>query len=99
MGCELNRWWGGRLARRIAGKMVGMVPFGWRVVINAVGLWVVDGLWDSIRLMPPQESVLNAAIFYLALGVLLAAVNSIVKPVGKFVTSPSTSSPLGCSPW
>ncbi|MDR0595033.1 MAG: phage holin family protein [Bifidobacteriaceae bacterium] len=65
-----------------------MVPFGWRIVINAVGLWIVDGLWNSIRLAPPDESVLNQIAQYLVIGLLLAAVNTVVKPLLKVLSFP-----------
>jgi putative membrane protein len=65
-----------------------MVPFGWRIVINAVGLWIVDGLGDSMRLYPEGGSVVSQVLSYLVLGLILAAVNSVVKPVAKFVSFP-----------
>ncbi|MDR1189997.1 MAG: phage holin family protein [Bifidobacteriaceae bacterium] len=65
-----------------------MVPFGWRIVINAVGLWIVDGLWDSMRLVPEHESVLGQIASYLVIGLVLAVVNTVVKPLAKLLSLP-----------
>ena len=66
----------------------GMVPFGWRIVVNAVGLWIVDGLWGSLRLVIEPESIILKVVAYLVLGLLLAAVNTVVKPLVKLVYLP-----------
>ncbi|MDR1117974.1 MAG: phage holin family protein, partial [Bifidobacteriaceae bacterium] len=65
-----------------------MVPFGWRVVINAAGLWAVCALWDSMRLVPGDGSFVSSVLRFLVLGLILAAVDSIVKPVAKFISFP-----------
>ncbi|MDR2565171.1 MAG: phage holin family protein [Bifidobacteriaceae bacterium] len=65
-----------------------MVPFGWRIVINAVGLWIVDGLWDSMRLVPDPESILAQVVCYLVIGFVLAVVNAVVKPLLKVLSLP-----------
>ncbi|MDR3360213.1 MAG: phage holin family protein, partial [Bifidobacteriaceae bacterium] len=65
-----------------------MVPFGWRIVVNACALWIIDGLWDSIRVVPADHSVVESVLFFLILGLLLALVNAVVKPVVKFFSFP-----------
>jgi putative membrane protein len=65
-----------------------MVPFGWRIVVNACALWIIDGLWDSIRVVPADRSVVESALFFLILGLLVALVNAVVKPVVKFFSFP-----------
>ena len=65
-----------------------MVPFGWRIVVNAVGLWIVDGLWNSMRLVPEPESIVAQVLVYLVLGLILAAVNTVVKPLAKLLSLP-----------
>ncbi|MDR2114193.1 MAG: phage holin family protein [Bifidobacteriaceae bacterium] len=65
-----------------------MVPFGWQVVVNAVGLWIVDGLWSSMWVEPAGQSVLTLVVVYLVLGFLLAVVNSVVKPLLKAISFP-----------
>ncbi|MDR1442894.1 MAG: phage holin family protein [Bifidobacteriaceae bacterium] len=65
-----------------------MVPFGWRIVIGAVGLWMVDGLWSSMRLVPGNESIPAQVVSYLVIGLVLAMVNSLVKPLAKLLSLP-----------
>jgi putative membrane protein len=63
-----------------------MVPFGWRIVINAVALWLVDGLWNSVEVTPRDEGVVARIAVYLVVGLIIALVNSIVKPLAKTLT-------------
>ncbi|MDR1119208.1 MAG: phage holin family protein [Bifidobacteriaceae bacterium] len=65
-----------------------MVPFGWQIVVNAVGLWIVDALWSSMRLSPAGSGPLTQIACYLVLGLVLAAVNAVVKPLAKIISFP-----------
>ncbi|MDR2373989.1 MAG: phage holin family protein [Bifidobacteriaceae bacterium] len=65
-----------------------MVPFGWRVLINAAGLFIVDWLWDSMRLVPAHPSIIGQVAAYLGIGLILAVVNLIVRPLVKVVSLP-----------
>ncbi|MDR1634377.1 MAG: phage holin family protein [Bifidobacteriaceae bacterium] len=80
----------GRYPEQRPPQQVGrpMVPFGWRVVVNAVGLWIVDGLWDSMRLVPHPDSILAQIACYLVIGLILAVVNTVVKPLAKLLSLP-----------
>ncbi|MDR1393617.1 MAG: phage holin family protein [Bifidobacteriaceae bacterium] len=65
-----------------------MVPFGWKIVLNAVGLWIVDALWSSMRIIPQDASILTQIAIYLVLGLVLALVNLVIKPLVKVISLP-----------
>jgi putative membrane protein len=65
-----------------------MVPFGWRIVVNALALWIVDGLWGSIHLQGQADGLLGKVVVYLVLGLILAIVNSVIKPLAQVIAFP-----------
>ncbi|MDR0504978.1 MAG: phage holin family protein [Bifidobacteriaceae bacterium] len=65
-----------------------MTEFLTRVVVNAIALWLVDSLWDSIYVTPQGGSISQWALVYLVIGLILTLVNSIIKPVIKVLAFP-----------
>jgi putative membrane protein len=58
-----------------------------RVGVNAIGLWLADHLIDGI-------SIIGLGTFVLA-GILLGAVNAVIRPLALIVTLPLTFMSLG----
>ncbi|MDR1825949.1 MAG: phage holin family protein [Bifidobacteriaceae bacterium] len=69
-----------------------MVAFGWRIVVNAIALWIVDALWGSMRVVTNGHVLVNdlltRILAYLVIGLVLALVNAIVKPLVHVVALP-----------
>jgi putative membrane protein len=65
-----------------------MVPFGWRIIINALALWIVDGLWGSISVDQTNDGLVTRVLVYLVIGLIIALVNSVVKPLAKVIAFP-----------
>jgi putative membrane protein len=69
-----------------------MVAFGWRIVVNAIALWIVDAMWGSMRVVTDGHVVINdlltRILAYLIIGLILALVNALVKPLVHIVAFP-----------
>ena len=65
-----------------------MVPFYWRIVINALALWLVDALMSSITVDTKGNGVVGQVLIYLVIGLLLGVINSVVKPLTHMVAIP-----------
>jgi putative membrane protein len=77
-----------RQSAQFFGSIAFMVPFGWRIVVNALALWIVDGLWSSIWLVGHADGLVGKILTYLVTGLVLAVVNSVVKPLAKILAFP-----------
>jgi len=65
-----------------------VVPFGWRIVINALALWLVDALMTSVWIEKDSDGIIASIAIYLVLGLVLAVINTIVKPIAHFIAFP-----------
>ncbi|QKD78887.1 MULTISPECIES: phage holin family protein [Actinomyces] len=59
-----------------------------RIVGNAAGLWLASRLLPASVSLPANATTLLAIVNLLIIGAVLAAVNSVVKPVAKVLTFP-----------
>jgi putative membrane protein len=65
-----------------------VVSFFSRVAVNAIALWILDGLWHSIWVTPQGTGVVGTILVYLVVALVLALVNAIVKPVVRVLALP-----------
>jgi putative membrane protein len=66
-----------------------MQAFVVRVLINAVAIWVATLVVPALDASPGQgESVWDAAVTFLLLGLIFGLVNAIIKPVVKLFSIP-----------
>ncbi|MCL2788230.1 MAG: phage holin family protein [Micrococcales bacterium] len=72
-----------------------MQRFLMRLVVNSVGLWVIDLLWRSIWVTPAGGGNWQKVAVYLGIGLLLTLVNYTVKPVVKVLAIPVMILTLG----
>jgi len=68
--------------------IVAMVRFHWRIVINALALWLVDALMSTVTVETEDNGMVSRVLVYLVIGLLLAVVNSVVKPLAHLVALP-----------
>lgn len=59
-----------------------------KVVINAVGVWVATQLVDGVSIGTGGDELGRVVIALLAVGLILTLVNTVVRPVVKFLTFP-----------
>lgn len=76
-----------RALHRVACHTEGM-EFFVRVLGNAAGLWIASALIEGITLAADSNDYKNMAINLLIIGLLLALVNSLVKPIVKVLSFP-----------
>ena len=65
-----------------------MVPFGWRIVVNALAVWLVDALMKTVEVDTGDNGVVGQVLIYLVIGLLLTIVNSLLKPLAHIVAIP-----------
>jgi putative membrane protein len=73
------------------------VSFLAQIVVNAIALFLLDGLMDSIEVVTTSGSgavltsggdLLGRGLVYLGVGLVLAVVNTFIKPVIKLLAAP-----------
>jgi len=65
-----------------------MVRFHWRIVICALALWLVDALMSTVTVETEGNGVVGQVLIYLVIGLLLAVINSVVKPLAHILALP-----------
>ena len=65
-----------------------MVRFHWRIVICALALWLVDALMSTVTVETEGNGVVGQVLIYLVIGLLLAIVNSVIKPLAHILALP-----------
>ena len=65
-----------------------MVPFGWKIVVNALAVWLVDALMKTVEVDTGDNAVVGQVLIYLVIGLLLSIVNSLLKPLAHIVAIP-----------
>jgi len=65
-----------------------MVAFGWRIVINAIAIWLVDSFMRTISVDTGNDGVVGKVLVYLVIGLILALINSLLKPLAHIIAIP-----------
>jgi putative membrane protein len=72
----------------VRGTLGAVGFFVTKVAVNAIALWIVDGLWHSIWVTPQGQGVGGMILVYLVVALVLSLVNAVVKPVLKVLALP-----------
>jgi putative membrane protein len=62
--------------------------FLWRVIINAIAIWLASALLPGVNIVTKGNGTANTILTALVIGAVLAVVNMVVKPLVKLLTLP-----------
>ena len=62
--------------------------FLWRVIINAIAIWLAAAVLSGINIVAKGNGAANTILTVLVIGAVLAVVNMVVKPLVKLLTLP-----------
>ena len=65
-----------------------MVRFHWRIVVNALALWLVDAMMSTVWVDTEGNGLVGRTLTYLVIGLMLAVVNSVIKPLAHIIAVP-----------
>ena len=69
------------------------------IIVTGLALWVTALILPGMNLGDDSASLLTQVLTIGAIALILALIDTIVKPVLSFLTFPITCLTLGCSSW
>ena len=64
------------------------MSFLWRVIINAIAIWLADALLSGVSIVSKGNGTADTILTVLVIGLVLAVVNGFVKPLIKLLAFP-----------
>ena len=65
------------------------------VIVCSIAIWVTDLLFDGISVSGSKDTTLNEILTYVVIGLILALVNTFIKPFVKLIALPFVILTLG----